>query len=449
MLTNIFYENFLIHSSEIAIIWKDRHYKYYELIEDIKNFREYLAKNEIEQGSRVAIFGDFTPKSISLLFALIEIKTIIIPLTKSSLNDQEKYLSIAEAEYFFYLNDEDEFTFSVFNKIKKSVHQIYIDLSNIKEPGLVLFSSGTSGEPKCAVHNFNKLLIKYSYKRKTLRTLNFLLFDHWGGLNTMFHILSNGGMLVSVKDRSPEGICQLIQKYKIQLLPTTPTFLNLLLLNPILFEKYDLSSLEIITYGAEPMPKSTLNRISDKFKDVKLLQTYGLIELGVMRSKSEDNNSLWFKIEDNNYKIKIVNKILYIKTDSAMLGYLNAPSPFDEDGWFITGDEVEEKGEYIRVLGRKSEIINVGGEKVYPQEVENIIKEIENIFDVLVFGESNNLVGTIVCAKVKLINSEDKKDVITRIKLECKKHLPSFKIPVKIFFEESEFFNDRFKKKRN
>ena len=377
MLTNIFYENFRIHSTEIAINWKDRYYKYYELMDDIITFREYLAKTEIEQGSRVAIFGDFTPKSISLMFALIEINTIIIPLTKSSIKDQDKYLNIAEADFIFYINDEDEFILEPFNKIKKSNHQIYIDLFNIKEPGLVLFSSGTSGEPKCAVHNFNKLLNKYSNKRKTLRTLNFLLFDHWGGLNTMFHILSNGGTLVSVKDRSPEGICQLIQKYKIQLLPTTPTFLNLLLLNSTLFEKYDLSSLEIITYGAEPMPISTLNRISDKFKNLKLLQTYGLIELGVMRSKSEDNNSLWFKIEDNNYKIKIIDKILYIKTDSAMLGYLNAPSPFDEDGWFITGDEVEEKGEYIRVLGRKSEIINVGGEKVYPQEVENIIKTVK------------------------------------------------------------------------
>ena len=449
MLTSIFYENFQIHSTEIAINWKDRYYRYYELMEDIIKFRKYLEQNNINQGSRVALFGDFTPKSISLLFALIEIKSIIIPLNKASIKDQKKYLNIAEAEFAFYLNDDDELILESFNTIKESTHQIYIDLISSKEPGLVLFSSGTSGEPKCAVHNLNKLLIKYSSKRKTLRTLNFLLFDHWGGLNTMFHILSNGGMLVSVKDRSPEGICQLIQKYKIQLLPTTPTFLNLLLLNSNLFQKYDLSSLEIITYGAEPMPKSTLNRVSDEFKNVKLLQTYGLIELGVMRSKSENNNSLWFKIEDENYKMKVVKKILYIKTDSAMLGYLNAASPFDEDGWFITGDEVEEKGEFIKVLGRKSEIINVGGEKVYPQEVENVIKEIKNIFDVLVFGEPNALVGTIVCARVKLINIEDEKSVITRVKLECKKQLPSFKRPVKIFFEESEFYNDRFKKIRS
>ena len=83
------------------------------------------------------------------------------------------------------------------------------------------------------------------------------------------------------------------------------------------------------------------------------------------------------------------------------------------------------------------------------QFCKDVIKEIKNISDVLVFGESNSLVGTIVCARVKLICAEDKKDVITRIKLECKKLLPSFKIPVKIFFEESEFYNDRFKKKRS
>ena len=50
-----------------------------------------------------------------------------------------------------------------------------------------------------------------------------------------------------------------------------------------------------------------------------------------------------------------------------MLGYLNAESPFTKDGWFKTGDSVEVKGEYIKILGRKSEIINVGGDKVYPE----------------------------------------------------------------------------------
>jgi long-chain acyl-CoA synthetase len=66
--------------------------------------------------------------------------------------------------------------------------------------------------------------------------------------------------------------------------------------------------------------------------------------------------------------------LLEIKAKSAMRGYLNAESPFTPDGWFKTGDAVEVDGEYIKILGRKSELINVGGEKVYPAEVESVIQ---------------------------------------------------------------------------
>jgi acyl-CoA synthetase (AMP-forming)/AMP-acid ligase II len=212
--------------------------------------------------------------------------------------------------------------------------------------------------------------------------------------------------------------------------------------------KYNLNSLEIITYGAEPMPSYTLKLISKLFKNVKLLQTYGLIELGVIRSKSESNNSLWFKIEDDNYRTKIIDDILYIKTDSAMLGYLNAPSPFDSNGWFITGDKVLVKNEYIKVLGRESDIINIGGEKVYPQEIENIIRQIDNVIDVTVYGESNLIVGQIICAKINIREKENIKSFISKVKIECKKELPSYKIPIKFFIEDSKLYNNRFKKQR-
>ena len=152
---------------------------------------------------------------------------------------------------------------------------------------------------------------------------------------------------------------------------------------------FDLKSLKIISYGTEPMPKSTLALLNEIFPYVKLTQTYGLIELGVMQSKSKDNNSLWFKVGGLGYKTRVVDNMLEIKAESAMLGYLNAPSPFTKDGWFKTGDKVLQKGEYIKILGRESEIINVGGDKVYPQEVENVILEMEDVKDITVYGEKN------------------------------------------------------------
>ena len=76
----------------------------------------------------------------------------------------------------------------------------------------------------------------------------------------MLHILSNGGELVATKERSAEKICSLIEKYNVELLPSSPTFLNLLLLSNA-YENYDLSSLKVISYGTEPMPESTLQRL--------------------------------------------------------------------------------------------------------------------------------------------------------------------------------------------
>jgi acyl-coenzyme A synthetase/AMP-(fatty) acid ligase len=263
----------------------------------------------------------------------------------------------------------------------------------------------------------------------------------------MFHTLSNGGVVLALKDRRPQTICSFIEKHKIELLPASPTFLNLLLISEE-YKNYDLRSLKLITYGTEPMPQSTLDRITRIFPDVKFQQTYGLIEIGVLRSKSRSNDSLWVKVGGEDFKTRVVNGLLEIKAESAMIGYLNAPSPFTKDGWFMTGDQVEEDGEYIKILGRKSEIINVGGEKVYPAEVESVIQELDNVAEVTVFAEKNPIMGNIVCAKIRLIIEEDKKEFTMRLKKYCKQRLQSFKIPVKVIIDDTRQYNERFKKNR-
>jgi acyl-CoA synthetase (AMP-forming)/AMP-acid ligase II len=143
-----------------------------------------------------------------------------------------------------------------------------------------------------------------------------------------------------------------------------------------------------------------------------------------------------------------VDGILQIKSDSAMLGYLNAKSPFTEDGWFITGDSVEVNGEYFKILGRKSEMINVGGEKVFPQEVENVILEIPGVEDVVVYAESNAFTGKIVSAKIKFNGTETKLEIVKIVKTYCRSKLESFKVPIKIEVVDNSFESDRFKKSR-
>ena len=428
-----------------ALIWNHKSYKYRHLYENIEYWLKGIKLNGIRKNCVVGLMGDYSPNTIAILFSLIKINCIIVPFNYEQKDKNKEKYDIANIQYLITVDGDDNVIFE--NLCSSVSHELYNNLLKSNSPGLVLFTSGTSGTPKAAVHNLQKLLDKFRYKRNSLRTLNFLLFDHWGGLNTLFHIFSNNGEIIITKDRSPQCVCKLIEKYKIELLPTTPTFLNLMLLSGA-YKKKDLGSLKIISYGTEPMPEATLKLLNKIFPKVIIQQTYGLIELGVLRSKSEYNDSLWVKIGGKGYKTRIIDGVLQIKAKSAMLGYLNAPSPFTEDGWFNTGDEVLQKGDYIKILGRKSEIINVGGEKVYPAEIESVIQELDFITDVEVYGEKNPILGSIVCAKVRIDNNLIHDDVVSKIKALCRTKLEPYKIPIKVKLVSKDIHSVRFKKIR-
>jgi acyl-CoA synthetase (AMP-forming)/AMP-acid ligase II len=113
-----------------------------------------------------------------------------------------------------------------------------------------------------------------------------------------------------------------------------------------------------------------------------------------------------------------------------------------------TGDMVEVDGEYIRILGRKSEIINVGGQKVYPAEVESVLLQMDNVEDVVVMGEKNPITGNIVKARVNLSEPEDPRAFKKRMHAFCRDRLASYKIPVKLEITEQEQFSARYKRMR-
>ena len=224
-------------------------------------------------------------------------------------------------------------------------HPLLEEFRNSGHSGLILLSSGSTGQIKASLHSFPRLLANYQRRRTSpYRTLAFLMLDHIGGINTLFHILCSGGTVVTPAGRTPEAICEAIQRHRVQLLPTTPTFLRMLLISEA-YKKYDLGSLELITYGTEPMPPATLESLHAALPGVRLKQTYGLTEVGILPTKSESNDSLWLAVGGEGYETKIVDGVLWIRTQTAMIGYLNAPSPFDADGWFNTGDMVEQRGE--------------------------------------------------------------------------------------------------------
>jgi acyl-CoA synthetase (AMP-forming)/AMP-acid ligase II len=197
------------------------------------------------------------------------------------------------------------------------------------------------------------------------------------------------------------------------------------------------------------MPPTTLARVHRELPNIDLRQTYGLIELGVLRAKSAGSDSLLVKLGGDGYDIRVVDNLLEIKAKSSMLGYLNAPSPFTEDGYFKTGDRVEQHGEYVRILGRESEQINVGGEKVFPTEVETTLLDCPHVADAVVYGVSHPLSGKVVAADVVRIASDlEDSAVRTAIRLHCNERLEPYKVPVKIKFVEGPLVGDRQKRVR-
>lgn len=445
MFVDFMLEVFRKNQDKEAIIWKGQVYYYQWLLDRIEYWKQEIRANHISSGSVTVIEADFSPNAIALFLALVDHACIIVPLTGSVESKKSEFIEIAQGEVSFVIDENDQVQI---RKLPCSAsHEFYQHLRAAKHPGLILFSSGSTGKSKAAVHDLSGILEKFKVPRHSVRSITFLLYDHIGGVNTMLYNLSNAGCIITVQDRTPDEVLGAVEKYRIELLPTSPTFINLILLSEA-YKRYDLRSLKTVTYGTEPMPESTLKRFHELFPETRLLQTYGLSEVGILRSKSKSSDSLWVKVGGEGFETRIVDGVLEIKAVSAMLGYLNAPSPFTEDGWFHTGDAVEVDGEYIKILGRKSEIINVGGEKVYPAEVESVIQEMENIADVTVHSEKNPITGNIVCAKVSLSQEESRKELTARLKTFCKERLEAYKIPVKVKIVDEKQHGERFKKIR-
>ena len=436
-------DKFKSFNSKNAIVFEDRIYTYEEFVKQIKDYKNILDKHNISS-KVVVILGDYSFYNLALFFALYENKNIIVPITSNIKKVQDDFIKESFCQTII---KTDEKNLLIQNLKTTFSHNMIDNLREKNSSGLILFSSGSTGKPKAMIHNLDTLIDSFKDKKeKSMNMLVFLMFDHIGGLNTVFNALCMGACLIIPKIKDAKTICELIEKYKIMVLPSSPTFLNLILISEE-YKNYDLSSLRMITYGTETMPQSLLLKLKDVFPKVKFLQTFGTSETGISTTSSKSSNSLFMKLEDINGEYKIVENELWLRSKTQVLGYLNASmDSFTSDGWFKTGDLVEVDGEYIKIIGRAKEVINVGGQKVLPSEVESIILEMEEISDCMVYGEKNAITGqTVVCDVVLNKNIENIKK---RVRVFCKDRLDAYKIPTKVNVVDKTNFSDRFKKIR-
>ncbi len=414
---------------------------YTQLIEQINMYRNILSE-KYPEAKTIILYGDYDLRSISILWASLMDNRIIMPIT-STLTQSLELVNLIDADLEIY-SKEMKYCYHPNNKKKIIIREML----DINQSGLILLSSGTTGIPKAVLHDSDKLLKKYIYSKKRYTTIGLMLFDHIAGIDTLFYVLSSGGSLIIPQEKSIDNILTTLSQLSVEVLPASPSLIQLLLMDDRFNINY-LSSLKVITIGSERINDNLNSRLKERFGGkVELIQKYGITEIGTPATITRDNDPRYIKFKSGLIDFKIDDNVLYIKSPSSMVGYLSPDQSIPFDGWFNTQDQVEIDGEWIKILGRVSDIINVGGQKVYPAEVESVLQSMDNVINVAVYGKSNLIMGSVVAAKVCLDSNETVLEFKKRMREFCKDKLQTYKIPSIVEIVDEVKISDRYKKVR-
>ncbi|WP_425659662.1 ANL family adenylate-forming protein [Tenacibaculum ascidiaceicola] len=292
-----------------------------------------------------------------------------------------------------------------------------------------IFTSGTAGRPKRVKQTLKNITRAVKIDKAFKNKVWGFAYNptHFAGLQVFFQAFSNKNTIVYLFNKDYLMVYEDLVKHKITHLSCTPTFMKMLLPNM----KNKVKSMESLTFGGEKFDRSLENRIKEKFTQSIINNVYASTEAGsLLKAEGEyfviPNRYVdLIKIEDN--ELLIHKELLGVSSSFYLVG-----------SWYKTGDLVKlEDDKRFKFVSRKSDMINVGGYKVNPSEVEEVIIQIEGVKNVYVFGRKNSVLGNIVIANIIKEDSFDETELMNRVKKVTQDQLQQFKIPRKINFVDS------------
>ncbi len=309
---------------------------------------------------------------------------------------------------------------------------------------VLVATSGTTGTPKFARHTLDSLTARIR-RPACSRKGRWLLAYHpasFAGIQVLLTALISGEELIAASGGRVSSLAAAALAHRPTLASGTPSFWRLFLI--ALGERAGELALEHITLGGEIADQATLDRLHAVFPRAALSHIYASTEAGALFAVKDGRAGFpadWLKAPVDGVGLRIRDGFLEVESPRRMEGYANgtegSEAPGSAGGWLETGDAVMRAGDRVLFLGRADCVINVGGLKVSPEEVEAVLLEVEGVADAHVYGTKNAITGSLVTADVALGPGESEDRVREALGAHARERLDPHKVPRVIRFVEA------------
>jgi acyl-coenzyme A synthetase/AMP-(fatty) acid ligase len=302
----------------------------------------------------------------------------------------------------------------------------------------VLFTSGTTGAPKMVAHNLCGLTGAIAPRRDAEKIIWGTFYDirRYGGLQILLRALIGGASLVL--SQSGEAVADFLARLGdagVTHLTGTPSHWRRALMSPSITR----IAPRYIRLSGEIADQAVLDSLRACFPDAAIGHAYAATEAGVGFEVMDGREGFpaTFIGGGGPVEMRVVDGALQIRSPRTASDYIGSVDALKQDGWVDTGDLVEQTGARFYFAGRRGGIINVGGLKINPEEVEAVINRHPGVALSRVSGRKNPITGAIVVAEVVLADAaNDNASFREELLALCREKLPAFKVPVMLRFVE-------------
>lgn len=434
---------------------------YGELLRQTQSVAAFCLDQGLKPGNRVGLLLYNTPDYVRCYFALLALGMVAIPLnTKLTSEELNVILSdanttgVISSENFAELLPELKTPYWLAENIPQTAADIAPVTMLQKSMAVLIYTSGTTGKPKGVMLSHENLWADAAGNAEVIEAVAddvFVtvspLFHVFGQVNILLTAIMSGSSVVLVKKFSPKSVLEAIQNRKVTFLAAVPTMYQMML--AVLRENtYDLSSLRVCHSGAAPMAAELFARIESIF-GAPVQEGYGLSEAssivtsnplhGIRKPKSVGKAIPGVTVEARREDGSLCDPDeigeLWVSGETVMLGYYQNPEATAKvlkENWLKTGDlaYLDSDG-YVHIVDRRDDLMNIGGQKVYPREIEEVLYQHPAIDAVAVVGIESELYHHVIHAYV-VPNQADLTD--KDLQAFCREHLAPFKVPQTITF---------------